>query len=301
MLITIGMLSLSSCFTGIESTPRIEASKDVEVSLQPTEEQKFVECVKPEAPSQWQPGKQWLVADDKISLIFSPSAENNSSLKGEVITYESRRNIPSITGEDVVELTFVDSKGRKFVYDSGVNVDDFSVRNELVIPFAIEMLPVELADSLMRGNTYYIKSPRWYDAKGNVSHGLRHIAVTIDSVVPGNAIHPLMVAFHQENDSQQHYVMMTYGAAANATRNFDVLFSFADPRASYQEIEEETWQLITRSEVKEGMTRDECRLALGAPNSLLRGAAYGEHVERWTYDNGVFLIFEDGILTRFRK
>ena len=94
---------------------------------------------------------------------------------------------------------------------------------------------------------------------------------------------------------------MTYGTSASATRNFDRLFSFTDPRRSYPRITDATWQKIIRSQVEAGMTRDECRLALGAPDHIDRGATPGAQLERWTYDNGVYLIFEDGILERWRK
>ena len=48
------------------------------------------------------------------------------------------------------------------------------------------------------------------------------------------------------------------------------------------------------------MTRDECRLALGAPNSYRTIPVYNAIVEQWNYDDGLYLIFEDGILTRYR-
>ena len=94
---------------------------------------------------------------------------------------------------------------------------------------------------------------------------------------------------------------LTYGSSRAATRNFDRLFSFSDPRTNYPQISDHTWQLITRSQVAVGMTRDECRLALGAPSSINRGATRAAQLERWLYDDGIYLIFEDGILTRYRK
>lgn len=42
------------------------------------------------------------------------------------------------------------------------------------------------------------------------------------------------------------------------------------------------------------MTRDECRLALGAP-------ATTGMVEFWQYSDGIYLLFEENILTRFRR
>ena len=58
--------------------------------------------------------------------------------------------------------------------------------------------------------------------------------------------------------------------------------------------------MIVNSKVAAGMTRDECRLALGAPNSFRTIPVYNAVVEQWNYDDGMYLIFEDGILTRYR-
>ena len=49
------------------------------------------------------------------------------------------------------------------------------------------------------------------------------------------------------------------------------------------------------------MTMEECRLALGSPREVERDATYGALIERWIYENGIYLLFSDGILTRFRR
>jgi hypothetical protein len=61
------------------------------------------------------------------------------------------------------------------------------------------------------------------------------------------------------------------------------------------------WQNITRSRVAQDMTREECRLALGSPNSVQRRNAITAIQELWLYENGIYLTFEDGILTSFRQ
>ena len=43
------------------------------------------------------------------------------------------------------------------------------------------------------------------------------------------------------------------------------VFAFDNPRRRYPEIKDDVWELIIRSRLRDGMTRDECRLALGAP------------------------------------
>lgn len=56
-----------------------------------------------------------------------------------------------------------------------------------------------------------------------------------------------------------------------------------------------------RGQVAEGMTKEECTLSLGAPQSVDRVPTHGGLLERWVYDNGVYLVFADGILERFRQ
>ncbi len=48
--------------------------------------------------------------------------------------------------------------------------------------------------------------------------------------------------------------------------------------------------------VSEGMTRDECRLALGVPDEIKRMPAYEGMREIWTYAEGRRLVFSDGLL-----
>ncbi len=290
----------TACFTGIESTPRITADdvRDSGVSTSP--EKLFASSVSTNNPTTWQKGQQWYVADNKISLIFTPTSDTDS-LAGEIIVYNGHRAVPTVTGENAIEIFFTGPRGQQLIYPTGITEKDFEKRSSLEIPFAINMHPVEVADSLMRKNTYYIKTSLWYDENGNPKSGLRHIPVTIDSVLPGSAIHPLKVAFHYSGSNDTHYVMMTYGNSHAATRNFDQLFAFADPRTQYPHIEDSTWQLIINSQVAAGMTRDECRLALGTPATIERGATHAAQIERWSYNDGIYLIFEDGILARYRK
>ena len=295
--------ALSGCFTGIESTPRITPSDVSHAGVRTTSEQAFAATLIPEAPRAWMPGKQWQVADTRIAMIFTASSGSCDSLVGRTITSASERRVPSVTGVDAIELAFTGPDGQSLYYRPDLPADDWDDRASLAIPFAIELSPVAKADSLMRGNTYYITTPLWRDATGSPAMGLRHIAVRVDSVTPGTERYPLKVAFTpvSEPDAKSKFILMTYGTSASATRNFDRLFSFTDPRRSYPRITDATWQKIIRSQVEAGMTRDECRLALGAPDHIDRGATPGAQLERWTYDNGVYLIFEDGILERWRK
>lgn len=292
-------LGCASCFTGIESTPRISGGSHGQSSAA-TAEARFASVIEAETPATWRPGKQWLVSDNKISIIFTPPTDNSLN-RGDTLMLADVASVPTIMGTEGIALDLRDSRGNTYRYIPGVDKADFDKRSTIELPFTIELAPVAAADSLLRGNTYYIRTPYWYDAYGQATTGLRHVPVKIQGVTAGTAVHPLRVAFTCDNDSSTHYAMMTYGSGTTATRNFDRLFSFTDPRHDFPLIEDATWQLIIHSRVAEGMTRDECRLALGAPASLHRGATSGAQIEYWSYDDGVYLIFEDDILTRFRQ
>lgn len=267
-------------------------------------EHKAAENISAEPVAECAPGKVWDVVDNRISMIFSPlSTASRDSLAGTQISLIAVERIPSVAGYDMLQLVF-EPKGAdgKLFYRPEGEADDILRRHELSVPFAVEHSVVQKADSLLRGNTYFIKTPLWYDSKGNARQGLRHIPVKVKDVMPGNAVYPLAVEFSPtDSPADTAFIYMTFGSAASSTRNFDNLFSFTDPRKTYPRITDQTWEKIIHSEVAEGMSRDEARLALGTPASIDRGYSRSSSLERWAYGNGVYLIFEDGILINFRQ
>lgn len=300
ILLTIACATaLGGCFTGIESTPRINDPAGRHSQAAPSAEAAFFAAVRPEAPAAWRPGKKWVVTDDKIGIIFTPQI--NEPLRGDTITLAATGTSPTIMGGESVDLTFTLPDGRLATYATGMAAEEFKVRERHDIPFAVELSAVVTADSLLRDRLCYITTPLWYDAEGKARAGLRYVPARLQGVTPGTAVHPLLVTFTSDSLPGTHTVFLTYGSGTTATRNFDRLFSFTNPRDSYPRITDATWHLIVHSQVAEGMTRDECRLALGTPSDIRRGATTAAHIEQWTYDDGIYLIFEDGILTRFRR
>lgn len=132
-------------------------------------------------------------------------------------------------------------------------------------------------------------------------NGLRHIPVRIVDVMPGNGAFPLRVVFKPEDSTVNYSVYMSVGSMRTSTRNFDTLFAFENPRKQYPDITDDNWQLIMHSRVAEGMTRDECRLALGSPQTIGQRPARAGMVEYWSYSDGIYLLFEEGYLTFYRR
>lgn len=296
---------LSSCFTGVESTPRI-SSGDVRKrdAADRTPEQLFLNDIQPEAPAAWQNGKRFYVTDDKISIIFQPAVDISESLNGKDIVFKRFENVPSVTGTGATVAVFtLPGQSEELRYRINSPISEILERERLEVPFSVERSIVERVDSAMRGNKYYISTPKWFSAVDNHAvTGRRHIPVKISRVEPGTYIYPLRVFFRAEDNfnNEEFWIPMTIGSDRAATRNFSTVFNFDNPRKRYPQITNETWDLIVNSRVTSGMTRDECRLALGAPTSYRTIPVYNAVVEQWSYDDGLYLIFEDGILTRYR-
>ncbi|MDE5595496.1 MAG: DUF2845 domain-containing protein [Muribaculaceae bacterium] len=293
----------TSCFTGIESTPRISSGdvrkRDAAVS---TPEQLFLSDVHPQRPSEWQSGKRFYITDDKVSIIFQSQKAHIDSLTGKDLVFSRFENVPSVTGTGATVLVFnVNGYDGEMRYHINFPIDDIMSRDRLEVPFSVERSVIEKVDSAMRGNDYYISTPKWFAAGDNHAvPGRRHIPVKITHVEPGTYIYPLRVFFVPTGTSEEYWIPMTIGDDKASTRNFSTVFNFENPRKRYPQITDETWELIINSRVTNGMTRDECRLALGAPNSYRTIPVYNAVVEQWSYDDGLYLIFEDGILTRYR-
>ncbi len=315
LIFTFSMLALCSCFTGVESTPRINAS-DVrrQQAGKVSPEQELFSNYAPLPPSKWQRGQRFRVVDKRISLIFTSASSNSSSLVGQDLVFQSATPAVSITGNDATELRFSNAEGGSFYYNIPTELSSLDTLQRLDIPFTVDMELVGRLDTALKGRKFFVRTPAWYEPTGErkAVGGLRHIEVQVDSVGPGNTSFPASVYFHiadpqmaslafPAGQPEERMVYMSVGKGTTSTRNFETLFSFDNPRKLYPSIEKEVWELIIRSKVQTGMSREECRLALGAPTSITRVPTYGGMRESWSYSDGVFLIFDDGFLTRFRQ
>lgn len=302
-LVILSALSLNSCFTGIESTPRITVDDVAKEHIVLSPEQKFLADVSPEPIARWSIGKRFYITDDRIALALTSATPHDSlNLAGHTISLTGISPENSITGEQVAHLSFVTDDGVPVEYRIERPYDKVMEAAETEIPFTVEMSVVDTVASRLKGKRYYIVTPLWYDAEGiNREEGLRHIPVDIIDVVPGNDVYPLRVIFSPSgNPSAIRSVFMTIGNRRTSTLNFDRLLAFENPRVLYPKITDEIWDLIIHSKVKTGMTKDECRLALGYPDTKGQRPTTAGMVEYWSYSDGKFLLFDEGILSSFR-
>lgn len=306
------VLLFTSCFTGVESTPRIkEADVRRERADGISAEATFLDAAMPLPPSQWRPGKRFRVVDNRFEHVVVPGSGDASGLKDHDLVFAGFRQVTNLTGGCDTEISLDTDRGTHLLWRvadwDSARVDTAA---SLAIPFAVDLDQIAAADSIMRGRSFFIRTSQWYTPQARTSmHGLRHIEVRIDSVVPGDmkfeaaayftAVDPALAV--KAGAGGRAMVFMSLDRSARNTRPFESLFAFDNPRRRYPEIKDDVWSLIVTSTVKSGMTRDECRLALGAPNAVERIPTTAGMAERWTYPNGMYLLFEDGFLTRFRQ
>lgn len=309
VLLTILLLGCGGCFTGVESTPRIG---DAELrrsfggrKADNGPEYDVLRRLTLRPLRTWAEGDIAIVTDAKIRLVLTPAEQAWDILPGQKLVFAGLDSALSLSGEKQYVANFA-REGQP-----GVSLH-YTIPGgdaEAVLPFSVDPSLAREADSLLRlhkDKAMWIKTPLWYDpASEALTNGFRHILVSIDSVRPGNDVYPLRVFFHNkdaaEYGSGEHMVFMTLQDANGAKRDFPSLFTFTDPRKNWPEISESTWRRIVRSQVQEGMNRDECRLALGSPAAIDRVPLRTGDAERWTYSDGQFLIFNpEGILIRYR-
>ncbi len=296
--------AMQGCFTGVESTPKISYSDVRKENIVQTAEQSFLSDVRPEAPKDWQPGKKFYVSDKKIGIMFMPSSDATSEdLAGKEIAYHDMRPFVNVTGDEITEIEFVSPLGKRLIYRDNTPWKDVMSKAQLEVPFTIEMSVVDSVRNQIAGKTYYANTPLWYTPDGTQAvNGLRHVPIEVVDVRPGNEFYPLSVVFRPADSERLFSMFMTIGNKPTSTRNFCTLFSFDNPREKYSYISNEVWNLIMHSRVRKGMTREECRLALGAPTTIGQRPSQGGMVEYWQYSDGIFLLFEDGgYLDYFRR
>ena len=300
-------LTLDSCFTGIESTPRIGQTEMKKRNVGDTPESLLLSGVLPQPFSAWNPGKEFLITDSRISMIFGVSGSSEIFVPGDTLVYTGYSEVESPTGK-AVELIFRNKKnpnGNSLSYRINSPLKEFSQREEVDVPFTVELSVANTVRNKIEGETVYILTSRWLDSKFNYVTRLKFIPIKIIKVEAGIPDLPVRIEFLPTNEptlqDQTYSVYMSVGGGPKATRNFETLFSLTDPHKKYTWITDENWELIKNNRVSLGMTRDEARLALGAPIDVDRGHDYSSTYERWVYDGGVYLIFRDGILESFRR
>lgn len=296
-------LLLASCGTGIEVTEHV-TDRDVLKVIRQVDNQPRLATLEAfsDSVTAWRVGKRFWVADNQARLLFARSSDydiDTVSLAGKVLTYDGYDTGGIYDDRNTVNLRFSDGVN-SYVYRTGKTMAEF--KPAFSIPMLIDMDMVDHFARQIAGKDCYIRTGIWYDRLSEqMTDGRHFIKVHIDSVLPGNAVLPMRVLFTTMDLNERAMVWMGESASAMLGRDFDALFATTDPRLTYPDISDENWLRITRAQVEVGMTKEECRLALGAPVRSSENPYQGGLKEYWFYDGGAFLFFVDGLLNQYRK
>lgn len=288
-------------FTGVESTQRV-SEKEVQRTMGELERRQPTMTLQPflDSVPAWQQGKQFFVTDNQLRLVMFTTAPDTVQLAGQLITYDGYDQGSVLDNRDALNLRFRDRDGKNYVYRTGKTIDQFSAKYS--VPLLIDMDMVADVDRQLRNKEVWIKTPIWYDlGTEEMQRGRQFIRVRIDAVEPGNKVLPLKVKFTALDSGERAFLWMSDPNATMHNRDFDSLFSLRDLHENYPEISDATWQLIVRGELVEGMNKEECRLAMGAPKRINQLPNQAGLREYWYYDGGKYLFFVDGLLSQFRK
>lgn len=300
-LIPIGVLlalALQSCFTGVESTPRITERELKRQNVTVTPEQSFLTDVAAPRPADWRPGRRLLVTDSRLSHVLTPGDIRVEV--GDTLVCRGFASVPTARSRTDLELRFSRGSDRP-AYRPATDFDALDGLQRLDIPYTVDLQLVDELRRRLAGKSYYTVTQLWYDPQTfEAVPGTKYTPVRVVDVRPGTDAQPFAVVFDTE-DGRRACVLMTVGNGVLAVRNFHTLFSFTDIRDRYPQTGDANWALITRGRVAAGMNMQECRLALGSPEQVIHGSRTESTLQRWSYPDGVYLIFDDGILTKFRQ
>lgn len=299
------MLMLAGCFTGIESTQKINITREDRKLLTLTEEDTFLNKIHGQPLAECNTGKQFIVSDGRISLLFDRSGgyhehSDTSGMTGRHLAFKglSHRRLPDASEETVLLLSDEKNEFRlptgKSPLESRYGVQSSD------IPMLIDLDMVKDADRLLTGRKLWIRTALWYDIDGNRMAGRKFIPVTVERVEPGTMVFPLRLTLSDES-GLIFIQYMNIGNGSNESRSFAKLFRLSDPRTSYPAISDENWALIQKGKIRLGMTKEECRLSLGNPTSTDSGHDYSSTIDIWKYEDGTFLRFQDGLLIDLMK
>ena len=295
----------ASCGTGIEVTEHV-TDKDVRRVIEQKDSRQAMVTIDTYVDSvpAWKPGKRFWVADNQVRLLFAGSQDydiDTVSLAGHELCYTGYTTGGLYDNRMTVNLQFKDElTGNVYVYRTDKTIDDFT--RSFSIPMLIDMDMVAHMARQVTGKDYYVRTPIWYDCKTEQMIDGRHfIQVHIDSVLPGNGVMPLRVMFTALDNHERAMVWLSDNSSVMHGRDFDALFVAGNPRLAYPDITDENWQRITRGQVIEGMTKDECRLSLGSPKHINQRPDQSGMREYWYYDGGSYLYFVDGLLSQYRR
>ena len=204
-----------------------------------------------------------------------------------------------IGNEVALYIVFENERGVKYCYEYLGSRERMRASDDLncEIRGLIYLRDIDVARQRLINRQVYIMTRDWFQegSDGPVRiKGRKYVPVTITKIGIGNHNAPYKIVF-RTIDNYEFYVNVRLSETNNydrlVSKNFYEVFSFTDVRKDFS-ISAKVWEKIESGEVTEGMTREECRLSWGEPRNVMTSGS----AERWLYEGGNELYFENGLL-----
>lgn len=306
LLLPLSLL-LSGCFTGIESTPKITYKDVKKQQAGETPEQVFSRSFRSVPFNDWQPGRRFLAGEGRLELSYSPQPGKPAVLsRGDTLCYRGIREVKGITGRMDAEMIFTVGKSLTdtVIYRPGTDVATLRERENIKLPFLVDLDLIEDASHYLLDKELYTRTDRWTVETPVDTAPRKFLKVKITGVTAGNEDYPYLIRFISlEPGGETGSTLMSVNVddGSPALRGFENLFMMNNPRDSYPHISNEKWLLIREGKVAVGMTGQEVMLSLGMPRDIDRRHNQSMSYERWIYTGGVYIVFEDGVVTSFNQ
>lgn len=308
------MLPLGGCFTGIESTRPVSLTKQEKHDVAPSEEQLLMARISPSRLSDWPIGKAFIVADSRLSLLMahgcppgkggegvsSQEEDGTDIASGDTLLYSGTTELAMPDNSIHTALLFKTTDGRLLMMDSKRGWGESKDVRSDQLPLLYDLEMVREADSLLTGRTLWARSPLAYSPDGERLTVRKFQPLVVSGVSAGDNRFPLRVKATDASGMRLEY-FLDFNDSSSESRPLEKIFLLTDPRKRHAGISEENWQAICNNTVLAGMTKEECRLALGNPSDADVGRNYSSTIELWQYPDGTYLKFVDGLLSSFRK
>ena len=269
----------------------------------------------------WTAGMRFMIVPDRLKL-------DDRSNKLEIVPYRSRKSAVYVGIDqrefEWKEFTFVkieqrktrcdraickycyiifESEGRKYEYPYQGSIQE--LQKEKGLPFVSSLIYLndidKAKDQLIGKRMYLLTHERFADnGEGGKLYTTdkKFVPVTVTNIGIGSRNNPVRIVYKDDLESPYYIDITLSGINTDQglkTVWFDDIFAMDDPKKDYPSIKEEFWIQIQKGEIKEGMSKKECKLAWGEPlrtNDVTRGP---ETLEQWVYKRN-FLYFKDGLL-----
>lgn len=212
-----------------------------------------------------------------------------------------------------VKIVVKDEKGREFYQSVAISKTNCGmVDTEFIMElkpmwfpnsFALNDANKGLQDNLMAqygGKDVYLKESCEMNSEKGPRHINRYRQFTIKDIEGiNNSNYVKMTVVDSEGNTFYKNITFKRTSVAGDIAGehedyFTDVFGQGNLRNRYPNIDEETWALISKGELKLGMTTDACRMAKGNPLRVHKNTE--EAQENWFYEDHSILTFKNGKL-----